>query len=75
MECSPSCQPFSVQVPLSTGFTQLVRLTIVTVTGTTITKTLAINLDTLGEQDSTITLLISGTLSILPLIGSGDDAS
>lgn len=74
MECFPLCQPFSVSVLPSTGYIPLGKLTIVTGTGKTITKTLAIAPGILGEQDSTITLQISGTVSTPQLTGSdGDD--
>lgn len=56
MDCFPLCHSFSVPVQPSTGFIRLGRLTIVTATGRTITKTLAIDPGILGEQDSTITL-------------------
>lgn len=73
LDCYPSLQSFSVRVPLSTGFIPWVRLTIATATGTTITKTLVIPPNTLGEPENTTTLLISGTVSIQQPTGSGDD--
>lgn len=74
MECFPLCQPFSVSVLPSTGYTLLGKLTIVTVTGMTITKTLAIAPDTLSDQDSTITLQISGMVSTPQPTGSEGDS-
>lgn len=75
LDCYPSLQSFSVRVPLSTGFIPWVRLTIATATGTTITKTLVIPPNILGELENMITLQISGTVSILQPTGSeGDDS-
>lgn len=56
VDCFQLSQPFSVSVLPSTGYTRLGRLTIVTATGQTITKTLVIAPDILSDQDSTITL-------------------
>lgn len=56
MDCFPLCRSFSVPVLPSTGYTRLGRLTIVTATGRTITRTLVIDPGILSEQDSTITL-------------------
>lgn len=75
MECSRSYPLCLVQVPHSTGYTRLARLTIVTGTGMIITKTLGIDLDTLGEPGSMITLQISAIVSTLQPTGSGDEAA
>lgn len=73
MECSRSFPLCSVPVQPSTGYTVLARLTIVTVTGMIITKTLALDPNILSDQDSTTTCQISVTVSTLPHIGSGGD--
>lgn len=74
LDCSLSFPLCSVPVQPSTGYTPLARLTIRTATGTIITRTLGIDLATLGELDSTTILQISATVSILPPTGSeGDD--
>lgn len=72
--CFPSYPLCLVPVLPSTDYIRLGRLTIVTGTGTTITKTLGIDPSILGELENMTTLQISVTVSTVPLTGSeGDD--
>lgn len=74
MACFPSYPLCLVPVQPSPDYIRLGRLTIVTGTGTTITRTLAIDPGILGELENTTTLQISVTVSTPPLTGSeGDD--
>lgn len=73
LACFPSYPLCSVSVQPSTDYTRLGRLTIVTGTGTTITRTLAIDPGILGELENTTTLQISVMVSTPPLTGSEGD--
>lgn len=69
LSCSRS---LSLVLPCSEGSIQLVRLSILTATGTTIIKTLVLSQDTPGVQAGTITLGISAELSDMVPDSTGD---
>lgn len=72
--CFPSYPLCLVPVQPSTEFIRLGKLSIVTGTGTTITRTLGIDPSILGELENMTTLQISVTVSTLEPTGSeGDD--
>lgn len=74
LTCFPSYPLCLVPVQPSTEYTRLGRLTIVTGTGTTITRTLGLDPSILSELENTTTLQISVTVSIPQPTGSeGDD--
>lgn len=73
--CYQSLPLCLVPVQPSTDFIRLGRLTIVTGTGTTISRILAIDPGILGELENTTTLQISVTVSTPQPTGTEDDAA